>query len=152
MSISPISSASSYQANQVNWQNNSAQSQSAFQALASALQTGNLRSAQQAFAVLQQLQPNLSTGIGNVQNPFAADYDALGSALKANNLQGAKDAFAKLLQDMQSVKGYHRHHHKASASTQNTASTTYSPIVGLTSGRSGNNQNASGSSSFGVYV
>lgn len=55
MSISSISSVNSYQANQVNWQNNLAQRQSAFQALASALQAGNLSDAQKAFAALSPI-------------------------------------------------------------------------------------------------
>jgi hypothetical protein len=156
MSIPSISSVSSYQANQVNWQNNSTQRQSAFQALASALQAGNLSSAQQAFAALQQSQPNFSATAqaqnaqqASVQDPLAVDFSALDKALKANNLQAAKDAFAKLLQDMQSVKGHPHHHHKASASTQSTASTTSSPSVVSTTG-SGQNGSAGGSINISV--
>lgn len=161
MSISPISSASIYEINQVNWQNNSTQRQSAFQSLASALQAGDLNLAQQAFAALQQLQPNSSTGIqtqtaqqGSVQNPLAADFTALGQALTKGDLGAAKTAFDKLLQDMQSVRQghHHRHHHRASASTQSTASTTSSPSVGSTTGSSGGTQNASGGISLNIYA
>ena len=153
MSISSISSANSYQANQVSWQNNLTQRQSAFQALAGALQAGNLSDAQKAFAALQ---PNFSATTqaqnaqqASVQNPLAADFSALDKALKANNLQAAKDAFAKLLQEMQSVKGHPHHHHKASASTQSTSSTTSSPSVVSTTG-SGQNGSARGSINISV--
>ena len=160
MSISSISSANSYQASQVSWQNNLGQRRQDFKDLASALQSGDLAGAQKAFAAMQQSQPNFSAATqtqnaqqGSVQNPLAADFSALGQALNSNDLQKAKDAFAKLLQDMQSVKGHHRHHHhKASASTQSTASTTSSPSVGSTAGSSGGTQNASGGSSFSVYA
>lgn len=161
MSISSISSASSYQANQVNWQNNSAQRQQDFNALASALNSNNLSAAQSAFAALQQLLPNSSTGTqtqtgqpGSVQNPLAADFSALSKALSSNDLTGAQAAFKQLQADMQSVGGarHRHHHHKASASTQSTPSTTPSSSVGSTAGSSGGTQNASGGSSFSVYA
>jgi seryl-tRNA synthetase len=158
MSISPISSASSYQASQVSWQNNLAQRRQDFKDLASALQLGDLAGAQKAFAAMQQSQPNFSATTqtqnaqqASVQDPLADDFSALDKALNSTNpnLKAAQDAFAKLLQDMQSVKGHHRHHHKASASTQSTASTTSSPSVGSTTG-SGQNGSASGSIDISV--
>jgi hypothetical protein len=156
MSISSISNVSSYQANQVSWQNNLTQRQSAFQALASALQANNLSDAQKAFAALQ---PNSSATTqtqtaqqGSVQNTLAADFTALGNALNAGDLKTAQIAFAKLQADMQSVKGHHRHHHKASASTQSTASTTSTPSIGLTAGNSGVTQNGFASGSINISV
>jgi len=87
-----------------------------FQQLGQALQSGDLNTAQQAFAALQQLMPNLSAGNqNNSQSPLLADLNAVGKALQSGDLSAAKAAFAKLQQDVQSVnKGHHhRHHHKA---------------------------------------
>ncbi len=161
MSISSVSATNSYQASQVSWQNNLAQRRQDFKDLASALQSGDLSGAQKAFAAMQQSQPNFSATTqtqnaqqASVQNPLAADFSALGKALQSGDLTAAQAAFKQLQLDMQSVGGarHHHHHHKASATTQNTASTTSSPSVGSTAGSSGSTQNASGGSSFSVYV
>ena len=127
MSVSPISSVDNpYQTYQTNLHNNLGQVRQGFKNLASALQSGDLGGAQQAFTALQQLLPNSSAGNqtqngqqGSGQNTFATDFQALGQAIKSGNLSDVKAAFSKLQQDMQSVQGHHhRHHHKPSASTQ----------------------------------
>ena len=146
MSISGISASTDpYQAYQANGQNNVKQFRQDFQDLASALQSGDLSGAQQAFAALQQLLPNPSAGSqtstgqqGNGQNPFSADFSALDQALKSGDLKGAQDAFAKLQQDMQSVKGHHHHHHhKTSGTTPSITPTT----VGANDGSSNSSIN-----------
>jgi len=161
MSISSISGTNLYQANQISWQNNIGQRQQGFKVLASALQSGDLSGAQQAFAALQQLQPNFSAAIqtqngqqGSVQNPLTADFSALGQALQKGDLDAAKTAFAKLLQDMRSVRQghHHHHHHKVSASTESTASTTSSASVGSTTGSGGSGQNGSVSGGINISV
>ena len=102
-----------------------------FQQLGQALQSGDLNAAQQAFAALQQLIPNLSSGSqaqngqqGSSQNPLLADLNAIGKALQSGDLSAAKSAFAKLQQDVQSVshKGHHHRHHKTGGAQNSLAS------------------------------
>jgi len=128
MSISSISSVTDpYQTYQTtNGQNNFAQFRKDFQAIGSALQSGDLTGAEKAFTDLQQLMPNSSTSNQTQnaqQNPFATDMNALSSALSGTgNLNDAQAAYAKLQQDMQSVQGHHHHHHhhKASSTSQSS--------------------------------
>ena len=90
-----------------------------FQQLEQALQSGNLSGAQQAFAALQQLMPNLSASnqtqngqINSSQSLFRTGLNAIGQALKSGDLSAAKAAFTKLQQDIQSFnKGHKGHHH-----------------------------------------
>jgi len=121
MSISSISSVTDpYQTNQTNGQNNFAQFRKDFQAIGSALQSGDLAGAQKAFTDLQQLLPDSSASNqtqNGQQNPFTADMDALSKALSSNNASDAQTAYAKLQQDMQSVQGHHHHHHHKASST-----------------------------------
>ena len=158
MSVSPISSVyNTYQTYQTNSQNNFSQVRQGFKNLASALQSGDLTGAQQAFAALQQLLPDPSasnqtqTGqSGSGQNQFATDLNAVGQALKNGDVSGAKKAFATLEQDMQSVQGHrhhHRHHH-GSSSTQSADSATANSSSQSTNG-SGRSQFATDSSALG---
>jgi len=86
-----------------------------FQLLEQALQSGNLSGAQQAFAALQQLMPDLSVGnkiqngqISRSQGAFRTDFNAIGQALKSGNISEAKAAFAKFQQDVPLInKGRH---------------------------------------------
>ncbi|HYA14298.1 MAG TPA: hypothetical protein VEF33_08160 [Syntrophales bacterium] len=126
-----------------------------FQQLDQALQAGNLNGAQQAFAALQQLMPDLSldnkiqngqTSIGH--GLFKTDFNAIGLALKSGDLTGAKAAFAKLQQDIQSVhKGRHSHNnHPNVGGSQNSipVSNGSSSLTNISSGNSrstGNNIN-----------
>ena len=145
MSIPLISAiTNAYHAYQTSGQNKYAQVRQGFQGLASALEAGNLTAAQNAFAALQQLLPNSSTGIqtqtgqqGSNQNPFATDLNAVGQALQSGKLADAQKAFAKLKQDMQSVQGrHHYHHHNGSVSTQGTTPTTSNTSPGSNAGSS----------------
>jgi ribosomal protein S20 len=86
-----------------------------FQQLTQAFQSGNLSGAQQAFATLQQLIPNLSADnqtqnsqISSSQSLFRTDLKAIGQALKSGDLSAAKAAFTKLQQDIQSVNKGHK--------------------------------------------
>jgi DNA-binding FadR family transcriptional regulator len=134
MSISSVCSSTDvyqmYQTEPTNLQSKVGQFRQEFNALASALQSGDLSGAQQAFAALQKLLPNFSANTqtqngqpGSGQNTFPTDFNALGQALQSNDPQKAQEAFAKLQQDIQSIQGrhhHHHHHHKASGSTQGT--------------------------------
>jgi hypothetical protein len=77
-----------------------------FNSLQSALQTGNISSAQGAFtAFLQDIQQTtLAAGPNGLFSPGsqpAKDLQNLGSALKSADLAGANQAFASLKQDLQ---------------------------------------------------
>lgn len=79
-----------------------------FNALQSALQSGNISNAQSAFAsFLQEVQSTaLKAGSKSLFAPGSQpgkDLDALGSALKSANLQAAQQAFTALAQDIQSA-------------------------------------------------
>ena len=97
-----------------------------FQQLEQALQSGNLSGAQQAFAALQQLMPNLSASnqthnsqISSSQSLFKTDLNGLGQALESGNLSAAKATFSKLQQEIASGNNGHkgRHHlHNADCS------------------------------------
>ena len=99
-----------------------------FQALGQALQSGNLSGAQQAFAGLQQLLPNVSSSDSQKQTlpplmgagSIGTDLSALTQAIQSGNQADAQTDLAKLTQDLQSVggKGRHHHHHHASATAQ----------------------------------
>ena len=130
MSVSGVSNTNFYQTNST--KTNFQQIRDYFQQIGQDLQSGDLNGAQQAFAALQQLIPNLSAGSqtqtgqqGSGQSQFAADLSALGQALESGDLTKAQDAFTKLQQDMQSVHKRH-HHHNSDASQDSTSSSNNS--------------------------
>jgi hypothetical protein len=113
MSVSSISSVSNVYQNQLQ------QVKKDFSALQASLSSGDLTTAQNAYATLtQDLQGAQQTG-GNGQ--ISKDLAVVGSALQSGNITDAQSAFAALTQDMQSVqqaqgvqqahKGHHHHHH-----------------------------------------
>jgi hypothetical protein len=108
-----------------------------FKALQTALQSGNLSAAQEAFASFQQSQPNNSSGITangaastSGQNSQASNaFQSLQSALTAGNLSGAQQAFATLQRNLEGAaasKSGRRHNHGSSmnAVTQTDNSTS----------------------------
>ncbi len=114
MNVSNVSSTVNPYSNAV--QNPWSQRIQDFQALQSALQSGNLSGAQQALAAFQQDQPKSSQAVSNSSassqtSPVAKDLQALQSALQSGNLSGAQQAFASFKQDVQSAGGAHRAHH-----------------------------------------
>jgi len=79
-----------------------------FDALQSALQSGNISGAQTAFAgLLQEVQKTtLTSESGSLfanGTQASKDLNALGSALKSGNLSDAQKAFATLQQDIQAA-------------------------------------------------
>jgi DNA-binding FadR family transcriptional regulator len=132
--------------------------------LASALQSGNLTSAQTAFTALQQaLQTQTgsttapSTTPTSSSDPIANDFNALGQALSSGNLSQAQSAFAQLQSDVQTaqqstasqaqslaqalktaVDGHHHHHGHhgggGESSSQSSSSTTSSTSSSSTTG------------------
>jgi len=142
MTISSITSSPyPYQLSPTTQQNPRQQWQQDFQSLATALQSGDLSGAQQAFQALQQLRPNApvsptgQTGQAkSSSNPLSADVSALGSALQSGDLSGAQAAFSKIQQDVQALGAtHHRHHHHHASSATQTDSTQSGPVAGVAS-------------------
>ena len=108
------------------------QTRADFQTLASALQSGDLASAQQAFAQLQKDNPRLAQALNSApsssDSPRIADLKSIASALQSGDITSAQQAFAKLQQDGQAVAGHHHHHHHAAPAagtdTDNTGDTS----------------------------
>ena len=107
-----------------------------FKALQSALQSGDLSGAQQAFAALQNNQQTSTqaanpSGASSPTSQLATDFQSLQTALQAGNLSGAQTAFAAVKQDMQSAGGaqrahHHHHHHGGSGGTNSTPASSAS--------------------------
>jgi len=133
------SSANPYQTDTQNaWQ----QRVQDFKSLQSALKSGNLSNAQQAFASLQKDMPELAqaaNGASSQTSQSSNPFLALQNALSSGNLPAAQQAFSTMQQSMQSAgvggAGRHHHHHggstdsasqTASATSSNTSSQTLS--------------------------
>ncbi|MGD0816435.1 MAG: hypothetical protein ABSA83_22825 [Verrucomicrobiota bacterium] len=84
-----------------------------FNAIGSALQSGNLADAQSTLAEFQQDLPGQSQ---TPNQPFGndtqanTDYQKLAGALNAGNLAVARQAYAGLQNDLQGTGKSHRHH------------------------------------------
>jgi hypothetical protein len=128
MNVSNISVTSDYYQNNV--QNPWQQNRQDFNSLGSALQSGDLTSAQNAFAAWQKDLQSVpgSTSPQTAQTaqasgPFGnnskanSDLQALGTALQSGDVAGAQKAFASLKQDLHGVR--HAHHRQAAAPAQN---------------------------------
>jgi hypothetical protein len=131
MTVSSVSSATSlYQPeNQALFQ----QQAQDFNTLASALQSGNLSTAQSAFTSWQQdltsiAPPNQQST--QQSQPFGSnsqansDFQSLSSALQSGDISSAQQAFANLKQDLQSsgsVRGHHHHHRTGTQNNSNTS-------------------------------
>jgi len=96
------------------------------QSLSTALQAGDLAGAQQAFATLQQDQPQIASAQTGSKSPVSGALADLGSALKSGDLTGAQQAFAALRQAAQGAHHGH-HHHRAAAPAPATAGAASAP-------------------------
>ena len=102
-----------------------------FQAIGTALQSGNLASAQGALNSFQQyLQAN--SPASSAQSPSSAqpfgkngqannDYQNLVSALQSGNLTSAQQAYSSLQTDLKAVGKGHHHHHPGAGPVSQTA-------------------------------
>jgi predicted lipoprotein len=97
-----------------------------FEALAQALNSGDLSGAKSAFSALQQdfktvvqTQPGQQTP-GNGQNSFQAAFQVLGQALSSGDLSAARNAFASL----QQAHGHHHRHAQTNGGTSAPATST----------------------------
>ena len=132
MSVDPVSGASPN-----TYESPLAGRRQKLDALENALQSGDLQSAQSAFAALQAQSAPQSASIGaggaNARNQFATDLQAVGQALKAGDLTGAQQAFAVMRQHR-----HHGHHHGAGANktpsqtTPAASSNDVNPEIGTT--------------------
>ena len=76
-------------------------------ALGSALQSGDLSSAQNAFAKLQkdaQNNPRLQKALADKNSPAGKDFQALQSALSSGNVGSAQKAYASLQKDLKGAQ------------------------------------------------
>jgi hypothetical protein len=89
-----------------------------FQQLAQALQSGDLASAQAAYATLTPNQP--AQGAKGASNPFQQGLASIGAALQSGNLTGAQQALQTLQGQMKGA--HHHHHHHGAGQSQQTAS------------------------------
>jgi ribosomal protein S20 len=136
MTVSSVSSAqNTYQTDvQSAWK----QRAQDFKALQSALQSGDISSAQQAFAALQKDQQSSSqatsatsaTSATGQNSQLANDFQALQSALSSGDLSSAQQAFSALKQDMQGAgrTGHHHHHHAGSVDSSTQTAATTQPL------------------------
>jgi hypothetical protein len=111
-SMSTVSSSTSASgASQAGSPINFQQIKSDFQALSTALQSGDLSGAQQAYASLQKDAPGLfqtaSTQNAASTNPLEAALNNIGTALQSGDITAAQQAFSSL----QAAQPHrHRHH------------------------------------------
>jgi hypothetical protein len=135
-SISSLSSATNpYQATNLNA---FTQFVNDFNAIGSALQSGNLSDAQSALATFQQDLPGNSQTPNN--QPFGnntqanTDYQSLVGALKSGNLSEAKTAYAGLQNDLQGTDTgkTHRHHHHGSGDSDTSSSNDPESLLDVT--------------------
>jgi hypothetical protein len=162
--VSSISSSSDLA--QTDWSSLANQWKQDFKQLASAIRSGDLSDAQQAYAAIQQLQQSAQSGgqssnqqqANSGNNPIQNDFAALGQALQSGDMNAAQSAFSQLQTDMkaafqngasggvQSAHHGHHHHHRSSA-TDSDSSTT-----GQTSSSSTDSQSGSTGGTVSIYA
>lgn len=100
-----------------------------FQALGSALQSGDVSSAQSALTTFQQALATATNSQSSSSQPFGknsqanTDYQSLASALQSGNLTTAQQAFSRLQTDLKPAHTGHHHHHGSATSTTATTNT-----------------------------
>lgn len=112
------------------------------QALSSAVQSGDMTSAQQALTQLQQDSPlvaqALQSGDSSSDSPQVSALKSLASAVQSGDASAAQSALSQLQQSgpggSSGVHGHHHHHHHAAptdpATTDNTTSSTNDSSAG----------------------
>jgi len=144
MSIAAISSNTYANYAQQSIQSQFKQFQQEFQQLGSDLQSGNIKSAQQDLAALQQLSPQgNSTSSAQSNNPVAQEFTQLSQALQSGNIASAQQDFANVQQAFQNQTSQtsgsnqagethhaHHHHHGGGESASSDSSQTGSSPTG----------------------
>src|SRR6478736_1306632 len=95
----------------------------AFGQLTSALQSGDLNAAQNAYNTLA------SSPIAQGNSPFAQALQQIGQDLQSGDLADAQKALASLQQQQQQARAHHHHHHGGGgpSATSDASSTSNSP-------------------------
>ena len=113
-----------------------------FKQLTQDIQSGNLQAAQNYYAALSKLQPNLtssSQGSSGTSNPYSQLMSQIGSTLQSGDISGAQQALAQFEQQKQTSQpstandgaaGGHHHHHAQPQDTDgdSPASSSSNPI------------------------
>jgi hypothetical protein len=117
MTVSGISSspANTYQNNPVN------EFRQTFADLVKSIKSGDLQSAQQAYASLAQLQSNGAGPPANANSPFNQALSQIGQALQNGDISGAQQALAALAQQAQGSHHHHHHHQHADSDADSAA-------------------------------
>jgi hypothetical protein len=105
--------------------------------IGSALQSGDLSTAQSALSTFQQQLQGSSSASSS--QPFGSnaqankDYQSLSTALQSGDTKGAQQAFASLKTDLKSAqKGGHHHHHGAPPAAPATSTSSTASLVSTT--------------------
>jgi len=114
---------------------NAQQIKNDFTALATAMQSGNLSDAQQAFAALKQDAPSLfqtssSSSSTSTTSAVSTALNTLGTALQSGSTSNAQQAFTSLQQTL--TAHHHRGHHSHAAvspSSTDDESTGFSAVA-----------------------
>ena len=124
MSIGSISTATpSYSPYASNQQTPAQQS---FSQLMQAIQSGNLQSAQQAFAAFTQNAPQTQNG---QNSPFGQAVSQIGAALSSGNIAQAQSTLQSLQSQMQAHRGGHHHHRGAGSATNSSTSVSTATLA-----------------------
>jgi hypothetical protein len=118
-------------------QGGSVQSAQDFKMLESALQSGSLATAQNAFATFSQhLQARMAAGSQpfTANSPAGKDFQTMGTALRSGDISSAKAAFASFKQDCQAPAP--SGHHSPGAAHAHKGGHTLSPALAATGARS----------------
>src|SRR5665213_265911 len=129
MTISAISSASSNP--YVSDQNSARQS---FSQLVSALQSGNLSAAQNAYSSFTQS----AAGQIDPNSPIGQALNQIGQDLQSGNIDAAQQTLNSLQQSHAAHRGHHHHHGGAAQTTSSTPSDPTTLAAALTSSSSTN--------------
>jgi len=121
---------------------NAKQVRADFQNLTDALQSGDLASAQQAFAALQKDDPQVAKALAQSDqtgsNPQVGALQSLATALQSGSVPAAQTAFASL---QQALKG-HRGHHRQAAPAATAPSTPANAGAASGADNDGDNDNS----------
>ena len=102
------------------------------QDLTSALQSGDLQTAQTSYADLQKLlQSRGAISASTSTNPVLTDFQALGKDLASGDLSSAQEDLTQLQTGATQQAGgpNHRHHHHHHAESNETSSTSSPAVV-----------------------
>jgi hypothetical protein len=124
-----------------------------FNQLVSAINSGDLSGAQQAFASLGQIQSSGQGPLANSKTPFAEALSQVGQALQSSDLKGAQQALSTLPPGLARLHGHHGHHgHQIVNDASTSSGASGSPGDPGSTGGPGSSSGANGLSSSGNSV